>query len=876
MNKNLLSTAMVSVLLAGCASGGGKQVASVSIPPAPVPLPAPSPAPIVTDNRQQFEPFSHTYNLPTGETTVSYRVGDYKPSSDFPKTEKYKIADFGFFEATVKGLNNGCPRSECGEEYAPPGPWNHRPYQIIESDINGDGHKDFYLFEWIHNSRADAPDDLIHAFINDGKGHFKLSNNIVFDSGKACTSSGAEFPAQFGGAPTALPKDRNSKCGYQIGVARHILVADFNKDGMEDIFGGMVLQLSNDGKLYNKTLTNLPDYFRKDHMNPLFTHDQYAGDATGDGHLDIFIPSKLSAVQGKWLDGTSISGCSECVASAPWSLLVNDGTGKFSANQNFPILGVGKDHPLLKGMMPHSDPRKGVLWGGGNVEALWATTAAIGDFNKDGFGDIAVGWFNPRVTAAWGLGDNSAGAVYYNDGNNDWRNRPIVPLPASWYGSNGNANDMEVMDFDGDGWLDIILASTKQRPYYDGRVVQFFKNNKDGTFVDVTKTTHSNPSLYENGTGTPLWNGEGQLSLKDFDHDGDLDIVDTNTHTYVLLNQGDGKFKMYDHRNFPRVTGSDGTYFPVEIDGKWQYDFIGYNNTCSGDMCTTSYFQVLDPPADSTPNMFDIILDDFINKPSSYTTMTALANRAYNDLFYYSRWNNNNARAFSTYNNGVNAVGGTFAENGLGVTILNSTSHSASSTNVFTANTDAVGLYANQGKLFAMAGYSHSKLRGNVSSNFFGIANSTTSADTFGAEVSYKDQMGKFSYSVGTRYNTTMIRGFTEQGGDINLRIADQQYSAANLVATLEYFDTVDYKNMRFFYGADVEYLRYFFSTGDDVRISTGGEFTTVKGVNRLNRDGTAVSLNAGAWLNPKTNILFSVGNATRDPSYSVSLGYRF
>lgn len=872
MNRNLLSTAMVSVLLAGCASGGGAPpVVSVSIPPTP----APSPAPVVTDNRQQFEPFSHTYNLPTGETTVSYRVGEYKPSSDFPKTEKYKIADHGFFTATVKGLNKGCPQSECGEEYAAPGPWNHRPYQIIESDINGDGHKDFYLFEWVHGSRADAPDDLIHAFINDGKGHFKLSNNLVFDGGKACTSSGSEMPAQFGGAQGSLPKNRNSECGYQIGVPRHILVADFNKDGMDDIFGGMVLQLSDKGKLYNKTLANLPEYFRKDHMDPIFTHDQYAGDATGDGNLDVFIPSKLSAVPGKWLDGSDIAGCKECVASAPWSLLVNDGKGKFSLNQNFPIMGVGVNHPLIKPYMGYTTHEKGILWGG-NVESLWATTAAIGDFNKDGAGDIAVGWANPRVTETWGLGKNSAGAVYYNDGKNDWRNRPIVPLPASWFGANGNANDMEVMDFDGDGWLDIVLASTKHEPYYAGRVVQFFKNNKDGTFNDVTNTVHSNPSLYENGTGTPLWNGEGQLSLKDFDHDGDLDIVDSNSYTYVLLNDGAGKFKMYDHKNFPRVANSDGTYFPVEIDGKWQYDFIGYGNTCSSDTCTTSYFQVLDPPVSTTPSLYDMMLNDFTRKPSTYTTMTAMANRAYTDLFYYNRWNNTNARVFSTHNDGITTVGGTFGGNDTGFTVLNAKSSSVSPTSAFTGDTNAIGFYANRDKWVAMVGYARSNLNGNVKSDFFGTARSNTTADTFGAELSYKEELGKFSYSIGSRYNSTIMSGFAEQGGDVNLRVADKHYDSANLVATLAYFDSVNYKNTRFFYGVDVEYLRYFYSSGNDVRVSTGSVFTSVKGTNLLNRNSTAVSLNAGAWFNSNANLLLSVTNATKDPSYTIALGYRF
>ena len=256
MNQNLVSVVALSFLLAAC--GGETSSSNAPITISPLQISAPTQASSTIDRRYKFEPFSYTYMLPTGETSVRYRVGEFKSPDQFLKSANFKIEDYGFFEATVTGLNNGCPRSECGEEYAPPGPWNHRPYQIIESDINRDGYKDFYLFEWIHNSRSDAPDDLIHAFINDGQGHFILSNDSVLDNGKACTSSGAEIPAQFGGSSTALPKDRNSKCGYQLGVVRHVLVADFNKDGMEDIFGGMVLQLSNGSKLYNKTLTNLP------------------------------------------------------------------------------------------------------------------------------------------------------------------------------------------------------------------------------------------------------------------------------------------------------------------------------------------------------------------------------------------------------------------------------------------------------------------------------------------------------------------------------------------------------------------------------------------------------------------------------------------
>ena len=867
MKTRLTALCSVTAFLVGCAGGGG----TINTPSTTV---ISTSAPVTTttvDTRIKFDPIVRKDSLPSGDTTITYKVGDYVPTDNFPKTEKYKIVDYGFMEVTIKGLNNGCPRSECGEEYAPPGPWNHRTSQVIESDINGDGKKDFYLFEGIHGSRDQAPNELVHAFINDGQGHFKLTDSTVFATGIGCIRQG-------GTGPQALAaKNKNSECGYSTGSTRHALVADFNNDGMDDIFGSMTLHLSDKGVLYNKTLSNIPDYFRSSHMGALFTHDQYAGYATNNKSLDVFIPSTHTAEKGFWGDGTKIDGCSECVATVPWSLLVNDGTGKFALNQNFPIMGVGKDHPLLAGMMPHNgDPSKGILWGG-KVEALTATTASIGDFNKDGHGDIAIGWFNPRATETWGLGKNSAGAVYYNDGKNDWRNRPIVPLPANWFGANGNANDMEVMDFNGDGWPDIVLASTKHQPYYEGRVVQFFKNNKDGTFTDVTTQVHPGVTKYENGTGTPLWNGEGQLRLVDFNHDGHLDIVDTVHYSYVLINDGKGNFTVYDHTKFPKV-GGERLLFPVEIDGKYQYDFISYKTDCTGDQCTTSYYQVLDPPSETVPviSMYDLMLNDFMRKPSNYTTLAAMANRAYSDLFYYSRWNSNNARVFSTYNNGVKTYGGTFANDTFGITVLNTKSSFIKDGNVFGADTDAVGFYTTKDKFFLMTAYSNSRLNSTIGSDFFSTAIASTTADTFGAEISYKDRVGSFAYSIGSRYNSTVMKGFVEKGADLNLRIADQHYNSANMVATIDYTNFVNYKGVRYFYGADWEYNRYFYSNGNDVKASTGGNYITVKGVNNLKRNGSTVSLNAGAWLNSNTSILLSVSNATKDPSYTLAVGYRF
>ena len=68
-------------------------------------------------------------------------------------------------------------------------------------------------------------------------------------------------------------------------------------------------------------------------------------------------------------------------------------------------------------------------------------------------------------------------------------------------------------------------------------MIQFFVNNGDGTFGDVTSTYNTN-TKYANGLNNGYWNGDGQLHIIHFDADGDLDIVDSVRGSYVLLNEG--------------------------------------------------------------------------------------------------------------------------------------------------------------------------------------------------------------------------------------------------------------------------------------------------------------------------------------------------
>jgi len=118
------------------------------------------------------------------------------------------------------------------------------------------------------------------------------------------------------------------------------------------------------------------------------------------------------------------------------------------------------------------------------------------------------------------------------------------------HGSGGAAKDyiveskgggVAVLDYDGDGWLDIYFVNGSTwdlfgkdiPPSADVPRNALYRNKHDGTFEDVTARS---------GTGHPGW-GMGAAAA-DYDNDGDTDLLVTNYGPDVLYeNQGDGTFK---------------------------------------------------------------------------------------------------------------------------------------------------------------------------------------------------------------------------------------------------------------------------------------------------------------------------------------------
>ena len=187
----------------------------------------------------------------------------------------------------------------------------------------------------------------------------------------------------------------------------------------------------------------------------------------------------------------------------------------------------------------------------------FAHAVATGDFNHDGYLDLAVVIANDNTVGIMlGKGDGTfKAAVTYATGKYPWsvvvgdfnRDGKLDLATANQDGNNvsvllGNGNgtfrtavnysvgsnpwDVTVGDFDGDGKLDLAVANENSNN------VSLLLGNGDGTFRAAVNYS----------VGKQPWS----LNVGDFDGDGNLDIVVPGTSSNdvsVLLGNGDGTFQ---------------------------------------------------------------------------------------------------------------------------------------------------------------------------------------------------------------------------------------------------------------------------------------------------------------------------------------------
>ena len=97
------------------------------------------------------------------------------------------------------------------------------------------------------------------------------------------------------------------------------------------------------------------------------------------------------------------------------------------------------------------------------------------------------------------------------------------------------ASGCAFIDYDNDGWQDILLVNGKDwqgHPTGRRQTMGLYRNNQDGTFTDVTETAGLAVELY--GLG---------VAVADYDNDGDADLYTSCLGADRLFqNQGDGTF----------------------------------------------------------------------------------------------------------------------------------------------------------------------------------------------------------------------------------------------------------------------------------------------------------------------------------------------
>ena len=204
-------------------------------------------------------------------------------------------------------------------------------------------------------------------------------------------------------------------------------------------------------------------------------------------------------------------------------LLLNDGTGRF-ANKNY----------RLK------------VWGDSNA-------VVITDLNGDGAPDMVIG-------------NNEEELVAINNGDAYFSDQTVRYWPDN---NMDRTQDLELVDLDGDGDLDIAAAN-------EGRNRLFFFEN--GRFIDRTEGR-----LPERLAETR------EVRAADFDGDGDADLLFTNIkleggigedvdkwtrRDSLMLNNGKGVFTEVDQKRFPDGNRDHFTSAAVDLDADGDLDVL--------------------------------------------------------------------------------------------------------------------------------------------------------------------------------------------------------------------------------------------------------------------------------------------------------------